>query len=64
MTSKNIYHKQFVLDTKENDDVAKFFSGYFNCNGIKSVSIYYEDKQMVVEVQGSEDLMGKIDGLQ
>ena len=64
MTSKNIYHKQFVLDAKENDSVAKFFSGYFGCNGIKSVSIYYEENQMVVEIQGAEDVMEKINGLQ
>lgn len=64
MTTKNIYHKQFILDEKENDVVAKFFSSYFACNGIESVEIYYEDKQMVVEIQGSEDVMGKIDGLQ
>lgn len=63
MTTKNIYHKQFILDEKENDAVAKFFSGYFNCNGIESVEIYYENKQMVVEIQGSEDVMMKIEDL-
>ena len=64
MTTKNIYHKQFILDEKETEAVAKFFSGYFACNGIESVEIYYEDKKMVVEIQGSEDVMVKIDGLQ